>query len=253
MHAARPRHATRHQLPRNTARATSFVGTAEYVSPEVLCNSGVSYASDLWALGCIVYQLLAGAPPFKGGSEYLTFQLISARTLSFPDGFPAAGRDLVERLLQLEPAARLGERARGAAGCVSAAVRVLLLACCCRRAEACLRRQERPAWNSGLRANAHSCTPLRNCAPDKLPLALLLAPPPLYWGQTGAKSLEELQAHPFFAGVDWAAVRDAPAPRFVPPPAPPADDLGLDWELSSLFRSAAPPLKYEYLPPGAAV
>ncbi|KAI8476065.1 MAG: 3-phosphoinoside dependent protein kinase [Monoraphidium minutum] len=95
-------------LRRGSNRATSFVGTAEYVSPEILNNTGVNFASDLWALGCIIYQMLAGRPPFKGGSEYLTFQLITVRELEFPAGFPAAARDLVDRLLQLEPSERIG-------------------------------------------------------------------------------------------------------------------------------------------------
>jgi serine/threonine protein kinase len=34
-------------------------------------------ASDFWALGCVVYQLLVGRPPFHGGNEYLTFEVIS--------------------------------------------------------------------------------------------------------------------------------------------------------------------------------
>lgn len=157
-------------------RATSFVGTAEYVSPEVLNNAGISYSVDLWALGCIVYQMLTGRPPFKGASEYLTFQLITSGSLSFPEGFPPAARDLVEGLLQLEPTQRLGHR-----------------------------------------------------------------------------SIAEVQRHPFFAGVNWAAVRAAPAPQFVPPQPRDPDDTALDWEFQSLVRNAAPPVQYEYLPPGATV
>ena len=90
-----------------TDRAVSFVGTAEYVSPELLRDKNACKASDLWAFGCIIYQLIAGRPPFKAANEYLTFQKILALEYSFPDGFPDVARDLVERLLVLEPANRL--------------------------------------------------------------------------------------------------------------------------------------------------
>ncbi|KAI1639429.1 kinase-like domain-containing protein [Biscogniauxia mediterranea] len=89
------------------SRAASFVGTAEYVSPELLTNKNACKASDLWAFGCIIYQLLAGRPPFKAGSEYLTFQKIVNLEYEFPAGFPPAARDLVERCLVLDPAQRL--------------------------------------------------------------------------------------------------------------------------------------------------
>ncbi|KAK3170642.1 hypothetical protein OEA41_002723 [Lepraria neglecta] len=88
-------------------RAKSFVGTAEYVSPELLTDKQACKASDLWAFGCIVYQLLAGRPPFKAGNEYLTFQKIVGLEYQFPKGFPAVAKDLVERLLVLDPARRL--------------------------------------------------------------------------------------------------------------------------------------------------
>ncbi|KAJ6115554.1 Serine/threonine-protein kinase PKH2 [Penicillium sp. IBT 18751x] len=88
-------------------RASSFVGTAEYVSPELLTDKNACKASDLWAFGCIIYQLLAGRPPFKAGNEYQTFQKIVALDYEFPIGFPAVARDLVERLLVLDPARRL--------------------------------------------------------------------------------------------------------------------------------------------------
>lgn len=89
------------------AKANSFVGTAEYVSPELLTDKAACKASDLWAFGCIVFQLLSGRPPFKAGNEYQTFQKIVGLEYEFPKGFPPVARDLVERLLVLDPAKRL--------------------------------------------------------------------------------------------------------------------------------------------------
>ena len=88
-------------------RANSFVGTAEYVSPELLTDKNACKASDLWAFGCIIYQLLAGRPPFKAGNEYQTFQKIVGLEYSFPQGFPPVAKDLIERLLVLDPCRRL--------------------------------------------------------------------------------------------------------------------------------------------------
>jgi 3-phosphoinositide dependent protein kinase-1 len=88
-------------------RAQSFVGTAEYVSPELLTDKNACKASDLWAFGCIIYQLLAGRPPFKAANEYQTFQKIVGLEYTFPDGFPPLAKDLVERLLVLDPSTRL--------------------------------------------------------------------------------------------------------------------------------------------------
>lgn len=90
-----------------TDRAVSFVGTAEYVSPELLTDKNACKASDLWAFGCIVYQLIAGRPPFKAANEYQTFQKIVNLDFTFPEGFPAVARDLVTKLLVLDPAERL--------------------------------------------------------------------------------------------------------------------------------------------------
>ncbi|PHH73524.1 hypothetical protein CDD83_4719 [Cordyceps sp. RAO-2017] len=89
------------------SRSASFVGTAEYVSPELLTQKIACKASDVWAFGCIIYQLLAGRPPFKAGSEYLTFQKIVNLDYEFPLTFPATARDLVERCLVLDPSRRL--------------------------------------------------------------------------------------------------------------------------------------------------
>ena len=65
-------------------RRNSFVGTAQYVSPEILTNSGCSPALDLWALGCIIYQMVTGIPPFQGNSEYLIFQKVKSQFMQYP-------------------------------------------------------------------------------------------------------------------------------------------------------------------------
>ena len=57
---------------------TDFVGTAFYVSPEVLAGQNSSRASDLWGFAVIIYHMLVGVVPFWAPSEYLIFQVIQA-------------------------------------------------------------------------------------------------------------------------------------------------------------------------------
>lgn len=89
------------------ARAKSFVGTAEYVSPELLNDKSCGRPADIWALGCIIYQMIGGKPPFKGANEYLTFQKVQKLQYAFTAGFPIVIRDLIKRLLILKPGDRL--------------------------------------------------------------------------------------------------------------------------------------------------
>jgi 3-phosphoinositide dependent protein kinase-1 len=77
-------------------------------------------SSDLWALGCIIYQMIAGRFTFHGLSEYLTWQKIKALEYTFPDGFDEDARDLVTRLLLKDPAERLGAGQPGSANSMEA-------------------------------------------------------------------------------------------------------------------------------------
>ncbi len=162
-------------------------GTSEYVSPECVAGAPASQASDLWALGCCLYQLLAGRAPVWAGTEteagglaevagagdscadsaearfaqaererkavfakIVTFEAGEER---FPPGFPPHARDLCQRLLQRDPAARLG---------------------------------------------------------------VCVAEPPTDLSPTGPARLvvrhDAIERHPFFAGVDWASLHTQPAP-----------------------------------------
>lgn len=87
-------------------RAKSFVGTAEYVSPELLESKYCGKPGDIWAFGCILYQLIAGKPPFKATNEYLTFQKITKLQYAFSAGFPLVLRDLIKQVLVLQPSRR---------------------------------------------------------------------------------------------------------------------------------------------------
>ncbi|KAG4301833.1 hypothetical protein PCK1_001809 [Pneumocystis canis] len=89
------------------SRANSFVGTAEYVSPELLIDKVAYKSSDIWAYGCIIYQLFAGRPPFKASNEYQTFQKIINLKYQFPPNFPPNAKDLCEHILLLDPLKRL--------------------------------------------------------------------------------------------------------------------------------------------------
>lgn len=87
--------------------ARSFVGTAEYVSPELLRSDLVSYEADIWAFGCVVYQMLTGKSPFKAATDYLIFQKIKHLDYTIPEDMPEVGKDLVQKLLLSEPEKRL--------------------------------------------------------------------------------------------------------------------------------------------------
>ncbi|KDQ15315.1 hypothetical protein BOTBODRAFT_31969 [Botryobasidium botryosum FD-172 SS1] len=89
-------------------RATTWVGTAQYLSPELLISKYACKSSDLWAIGCILYQCIAGDFAFHGPTEYLTMQRIRALEYTIPEWFDPAARDLVEKLLILDPQERIG-------------------------------------------------------------------------------------------------------------------------------------------------
>ena len=95
-----------------TEACNPFVGTAEYLSPELLRDEEALEAADLWALGCILFQMLSGSPPFQVlGSAMMTMELIKNMEFSKPESLvalPETARLLVLSLLHPEPTQRLG-------------------------------------------------------------------------------------------------------------------------------------------------
>eukprot|EP00954_Amorphochlora_amoebiformis_P026507 1379687-Amorphochlora_amoeboformis.AAC.1 len=88
-------------------KAMSCVGTAEYVSPEVLDGKKQTAACDLWSAACLIYQMITGKPPFRGASEYLIFQQILSAKFDFPADMPLDAKDLITKMLVVDPGKRL--------------------------------------------------------------------------------------------------------------------------------------------------
>ncbi|KAK8563428.1 hypothetical protein V6N13_007623 [Hibiscus sabdariffa] len=98
------------------ARSNSFVGTHEYLAPEIIKGEGHGAAVDWWTFGVFLYELLYGKTPFKGADNEETLANVVLHSLKFPDSplVSLQARDLIKRLLVKEPENRLGTE-KGAA------------------------------------------------------------------------------------------------------------------------------------------
>ncbi|KAI3673886.1 hypothetical protein L6452_40016 [Arctium lappa] len=97
------------------ARSMSFVGTHEYLAPEIIKNEGHGSAVDWWTLGIFLYELLFGKTPFKGSGNRATLMNVVGQPLRFPESpvVSFSARDLIRGLLVKEPQHRLAYK-RGA-------------------------------------------------------------------------------------------------------------------------------------------
>jgi serine/threonine protein kinase len=87
-----------------------FVGTAEYVSPEVLLRQyeKINESCDIWAFGCILFYMFEGKSPFKGKTQEITFENIKSLNYKFSDSTPEDAKDLIMKMLKLNPEERIG-------------------------------------------------------------------------------------------------------------------------------------------------
>ncbi|XP_010549538.1 PREDICTED: protein kinase PINOID [Tarenaya hassleriana] len=102
-----------------TARSGSFVGTHEYVAPEVASGGSHGNAVDWWAYGVFIYEMVYGRTPFAAPTNDVTLRNIVKKPLTFPTESPATmfelhARDLISGLLNKDPNKRIGSR-RGSA------------------------------------------------------------------------------------------------------------------------------------------
>lgn len=102
-----------------SARSCSFVGTHEYVAPEVASGRDHGNAVDWWAFGIFIYEMIYGRTPFAGVNNETTLRNIAKKPLTFPCDAPCSvsemhARNLISGLLNKDPNRRFGSK-RGAA------------------------------------------------------------------------------------------------------------------------------------------
>ncbi|KAJ3090282.1 serine/threonine protein kinase, AGC [Quaeritorhiza haematococci] len=94
-------------------RTNSFVGTEEYIAPEVIKGCGHTSAVDWWTLGILLFEMLYGTTPFKGPNRNSTFSNILHNDVQFPEHIEVSsnGKNIMRKLLIKDEDRRLGSRA----------------------------------------------------------------------------------------------------------------------------------------------
>ncbi|XP_064477278.1 serine/threonine-protein kinase PLK1-like [Ornithodoros turicata] len=87
-------------------RKKTLCGTPNYIAPEVLGKKGHSFEVDIWSIGCILYTLLVGRPPFETSSLKETYIRIKKNEYRIPSSVGPTARTLIQKMLQLEPERR---------------------------------------------------------------------------------------------------------------------------------------------------
>ncbi|GMM53923.1 protein kinase [Maudiozyma humilis] len=103
--------------PDDTKQDKKFFGTPDYLAPETIEGTGEGDECDWWSLGCILFELLLGYPPFHANTPEAVFRNILADNIQWPtfenpeeeaEFVSKDAKDLITKLLVLDPSKRLG-------------------------------------------------------------------------------------------------------------------------------------------------
>ncbi|KAJ8324495.1 hypothetical protein QVD99_002515 [Batrachochytrium dendrobatidis] len=95
------------RLDNRDGEQKTMCGTPNYISPEIVSRHSYGLETDLWSFGCMIVTILTGAPPFQSGAVKSTLDKASRLEYSLPNSISFEARDLIDKLLQLDPKQRI--------------------------------------------------------------------------------------------------------------------------------------------------